>query len=623
MTLVMSGVREIIDAESAGQTLCSVFAATARTARDDVALGWRSGPDAAWETMTWGTYRESVAAATLGFLSLALDRGGFGVILARNRPEHVIADLGLVHAGLTPVSAYTTLAPTQIAFIAEHCDAQIAIVEDVGFLARLLEVRVDLPNLRHIVLMDGAHEGCIAWKELLDVGRRAFDARPQSFDDSWQQVQPDDLATLIYTSGTTGPPKAVMVTHHNIAWTVASTRQVVMMPSGAKLVSYLPMAHVAERFSSHWQTLFHGSATYMCPELTQLGAALTSVRPTFFFGPPRVWEKLYAGINAGLAAEPDAQRREVVTQAIDTGREWMEVLEQGARVSDELAARHVASAAVLTAIRAKIGLDHCLIGMSGAAPIAPETIAFFRALGLPLTEIWGMSELTGPGTFFMPEGFHVGTVGVSLPGVEMRTAEDGELEVRGGLVTPGYYSDPEKTAETITPDGWLRTGDVATIDAAGYVKIVDRKKELIITSGGKNISPVLLESLLKQHPLIGQACAIGDRRAYITALVVIDPETAPAWAAAHGIQGSVAELASHPAVVGEVRNAVTATNAQVSRAESIRRFAVLPVEWTVDSGELTPTLKMKRQAVHSRYADEIEALYAGTTGYQPGDADAG
>jgi long-chain acyl-CoA synthetase len=623
MTLVMSGVRETIDAESAGQTLCSVFAATARTARDDVALGWRSGPDAPWETMTWGAYRETVAAATLGFLSVGLDRGGFGVILARNRPEHVIADLGLVHAGLTPVSAYTTLAPAQIAFMAKHCDAQIAVVEDLEFLARLLEVRDDLPHLRHIVLMDGAHEGCIRWKDLLEAGRHAVAEHPESFDASWQQVQPDDLATLIYTSGTTGPPKAVMVTHHNIAWTVASTRQIVPMPSGAKLVSYLPMAHVAERFSSHWQTLFYGSATYMCPELTQLGAALVSVRPTFFFGPPRVWEKLYAGINAGLAAEPDAQRRGLITQAIDTGREWMDVLEQGARVSDELAARHMATAPVLTAIRAKIGLDQCLIGMSGAAPIAPETIAFFRALGLPLTEIWGMSELTGPGTFFMPEGFRVGTVGVSLPGVEMRTAEDGELEVRGGLVTPGYYNDPEKTAETVTADGWLRTGDVATIDAAGYVKIVDRKKELIITSGGKNISPVLLEGLLKQHPLIGQACAIGDRRSYITALVVIDPETAPAWAAAHGIEGSIAELASHAAVVDEVRSAVTATNRQVSRAEGIRRFAVLPVEWTVDSGELTPTLKMKRQAVHSRYADEIEGLYAGTTGHEPGDTNAG
>ncbi len=617
MTLVMSEVRETIDAESAGQTLCRVFAATARTARDDVALGWRSGPDAPWETMTWGRYRESVAAATLGFLSLGLERGGFGVILARNRPEHVIADLGLVHAGLTPVSAYTTVAPAQIAYIAKHCDAQIAVVEDEEFLARLLAVRDDLPHLRHIVLIDGAHDGCVQWSALLDMGRHRLEEHPESFDASWRQVQPDDLATLIYTSGTTGPPKAVMVTHHNIAWTVASTRQVVPMPSGAKLVSYLPMAHVAERFSSHWQTLFYGSATYMCPELSQLGAALVSVRPVFFFGPPRVWEKLYAGINAGLAAEPDVRRRELVAEAIDTGRERMDVLEQGARVSDELGARHMATAPVLEAIRARIGLDRCLIGMSGAAPIAQETIAYFRALGLPLTEIWGMSELTGPGTFFMPEGFRVGTVGVSLPGVEMRTADDGELEVRGGLVTPGYYNDPAKTAETITPDGWLRTGDVATIDAAGYVKIVDRKKEMIITSGGKNISPVLLESLLKQHPLIGQACAVGDRRSYITALVVVDPETVPAWAAAHGIHGSVAELASHPAVVDEVRRAVAAANAQVSRAESIRRFALLPAEWTVDSGELTPTLKMKRQAVHSRYAEEIEALYAGTAGYEP------
>jgi long-subunit acyl-CoA synthetase (AMP-forming) len=460
----------------------------------------------------------------------------------------------------------------------------------------------------------------VQWTAVLETGRRMLESAPQSFDESWRQVRPDDIATLIYTSGTTGPPKAVIVTHHNIAWTVASTRQIVPLPPGARMVSYLPMAHVAERFSSHWQTLFYGTATYMCPDLALLGAALTSVRPTFFFGPPRVWEKLYAGINAGLAAEPDAARRALISNAIATGREWMDLAEQGARVPDELAERHLATAPVLRAIRAKIGLDECLIGMSGAAPIAPETIAFFRALGLPLTEIWGMSELTGPGTFFMPEGFRVGTVGVALPGVEMRTADDGELEVRGGLVTPGYYGDPAKTSETLTSDGWLRTGDVATIDENGYVKIVDRKKELIITSGGKNISPVLLESLLKQHPLIGQACAIGDRRSFITALVVLDPETAPAWAAARGISGSIAELAVHPALVAELQAAVAAANAQVSRAESIRRFAVLPVEWTVDSGELTPTLKMKRQAVHAAYANEIEALYAGTAGYEPGDA---
>jgi long-chain acyl-CoA synthetase len=617
VTLAMTGVTAAIDAESEGQTLCNVFAETARTARDGVALGWRSGPDQEWQIMTWGPSRDAVAAATLGFLSLGVDRGGFGIILARNRPEHVIADLGLVHAGLTPVSAYTTLAPTQIAFIAKHCRAQVAIVEDEEFLGRLLEVRYQLPDLRHIVLMDGAHDGCVPWEALLDAGRRALESAPEAFEASWQQVGAHDLATLIYTSGTTGPPKAVMVTHRNIAWTVASTRQIVPLPSGARMVSYLPMAHVAERFSSHWQALFYGTATYMCPELAQLGAALTSVRPTFFFGPPRVWEKLSAGINAGLAAEPDESRRALITHAIATGREWMDLVEQGAPVPDDVAERHLATAPVLRAIRAKIGLDECLIAMSGAAPIAPETIAFFRALGLPLTEIWGMSELTGPGTFFMPEGFRVGTVGVALPGVEMRIADDGELEVRGGLVTPGYYGDPEKTSETLTADGWLRTGDVATIDANGYVKIVDRKKELLITSGGKNISPVLLESLLKQHPLIGQACAIGDRRSFITALVVLDPEAASAWAAARGLHGSIAELAAAPALVAEMRAAVATANAQVSRAESIRRFAILPVEWTVDSGELTPTLKMKRQAVHSSYANEIEALYVGSAGYDP------
>ena len=615
MVVAASDQRSQIDQAAAGITLCSAFAATAERCADLPAIRWRSGDG--WERMTWAAYREAVIAATLGLQSLGAGRGGFGLILSRNRPEHMIADLALVHAGLTPVSAYTTLAPAQLAYIANHCEAEVAVVEDENFLRVLLEVRDQLPHLRHVILLTGSHAEARSWDDVVGAGRALTGTRREAFEESWRLVQPEDAATLIYTSGTTGPPKAVTITHHNIAWVVESAKRIITLSSDARLVSYLPMAHVAERFTGHWTGLFYGNSVHMCPDLAELGTALAAARPTFFFGPPRVWEKLHAGITAAVAAEPDAQRRSALENAIDTGRAWVAREQSGAPPDGALTEGHAAAAPVLAAMLARLGLDQCTIAMTGAAPISPETITFFRALGLPLTEIWGMSELTGPGTYFMPSGFRIGTVGVAMPGVELRTADDGELEVRGGLVMRGYYRDPERTAETISPDGWLRTGDVATIDDDGFVRIVDRKKELIITAGGKNVSPVLLESLLKAHRLIGQTCAVGDRRPYITALIGLDGEVAPVWAAQHGLSGSsTAELARHPEVIAEIRRAVQSANAQVSRAEAIRRFVVLDSEWTAGSGELTPTLKMRRQVVLERHAGEIEGMYAGTAGYE-------
>ena len=614
MAVVESDQRAQIDQAVEGITLCSAFAETARRYGDRPAMHWRSGEG--WDHMTWAAYRDAVAAATLGMRSLGLDRGGFGLILSRNRPEHFVADQGIVHAGATPVSAYTTLAPAQIAYIANHCQARVAIAEDEGYLRSLLEVRDQLPHLQHIVMIEGAHPGVLSWGDLMDTGRARMRAEPSAFDSSWQRVQAGDLATLIYTSGTTGPPKAVMITHRNIAWVIESARRIVTLSSDSRLVTYLPMAHVAERFTGLWDGLFHGNSVHMCPDLAMLGATLVAARPTFFFGPPRVWEKLAAGITAAVAGEPDAERRAMLERALATGSQWVDCEQSGAPPDAALTQRHAAASPVLAAVLARIGLDQCTIAMSGAAPIAPETIRFFRALGLPLTEIWGMSELTGPGTYFMPTGFRIGTVGVAMPGVELRTAEDGELEARGGLVMRGYYRDPERTADTISPDGWLRTGDVARIDDEGFVRIVDRKKELIITAGGKNVSPVLLESLLKANRLVGQTCAVGDRRPFITALIGLDAEVMPAWAAQRGIEtASTAQLAHHPAVVAEVRRAVEHANTQVSRAEQIRRFSILDSEWTPSSGELTPTLKMRRQVVLERYAEQIEGMYSGTAGY--------
>lgn len=601
--------RAEIDRAIEGRTLLDAFAETAERLADEPALRWRTGDG--WAGLTWRGYRERVRDAAMGLRALGFAPGDFGAIMARNRAEHVIADLAILHARGTPVSIYNTLALEQIAYVANHCEARVAFVEDAAFLERFIAIRAGLPRLERIVLMDGESpdEWVIGWKDLLARGREQHERDPSAFEETWRQVTPDDLVTLIYTSGTTGPPKAVMDTHRNIMWTAESFRRLVEVSPGDQIISYLPLAHAAERFATHWQGIVRGGTVNLCADPAQLLLYLIEVRPAFFIGVPRVWEKLSAGIQAVLAAEPDAARRETVEGAIAAGREVVALEQRGEPVPPAVAARREAAEPVLAAIRARIGLDRCRVPITGAAPISTEVIEFFHALGVRIAEVWGMSELTAPATFNPVERIKIGTVGPPLPGVEARLEPDGEILVRGGNVMGGYYKDPERTAEVLE-DCWMRTGDVAEVDADGYYRIVDRKKELIITAGGKNISPANLEGLLKRHPLIGQACVIGDRRAFLSALIVLDGDVAPAWAAARGIEtASVAELAQRPEIEAEVERAVAEVNERVSRVEQIKRFTILPEEWTAESEELTPTLKLKRRVVAEKHSDAIEAMY--------------
>ncbi len=608
----VSAERADIDRVVAGKTLLSVFAETCERFPDAEALKWHDA-SGAWRSLTWSGYRDRVREVALGLRAIGFRPGEFGVLMARNRPEHVIADLGILHAGGTPISLYNTLAPEQVAYVAGHCEATVAFVEDAAFLEKFLKVREDLPNLRRVVLVEPSDAAESDWvitlDELVDAGRAEGSA---TFDRMWREVTPEDLVTLIYTSGTTGPPKGVMNTHRNVLWCIESYHRMIEPHPGERVMSYLPLAHAAERFASHWRGIVAAPVVHFVPDILQLLPHLLDVRPTWFVGVPRVWEKLYAGINAGLAAEPDAARKAAIEGAIEVGREVVAHEQKATPLPADLAAKHEASKPVYSAILSKVGLDQCVAPLTGAAPISTEVIEFFHALGLRVSEVWGMSELTAPATWNGTERIKIGTVGYAMPGVEAVLAGDGELLVRGGLLMSGYYKEPEKTAEAIDADGWLHTGDVATIDDEAYVTIVDRKKELIITAGGKNISPANLENALKEHPLIGQACVVGDRRAYLTALVVLDPEVAPAWAKAQGIEASsVAELSTHPGVVAEVDAAVTAVNERVSRVEQIKRHALLPAEWTAESEELTPTMKLKRRVIHTKYADAIEGLYQG------------
>jgi long-chain acyl-CoA synthetase len=615
--------RQDIDRAVAGCTLPSVFANLVARHPGARTIRWRDA-DGSWRDKTLAEYRESVRDAALGLASIGFVPGEFGLVMASNRPEHGVGDLGIIHARGASVTLYNTLAPDQVAWIAEHCGATVAIVETEEHLEKFRKVRHQLPRLRTIVTLDAdpaGDEGVIRWTDLLARGAEAAAADPGAFDRAWRQLEPDDLLSLIYTSGTTGTPKGVMYSHHNVLWTAEAIRRHWGddMLGSSRLISYLPLAHVSERFTSHWGPIWQGlhvdtpgSITF-CPDMTQLLGYLQEVRPTVFVGVPRVWEKFQTAIRAGLAAQPE-EVRAAVARAMDAGRTAAELRHAGAEVPAELAAGVTASAPVFAGIRAKLGLDECKLAVTTTAPTPLDLELFWAGVGLPLHEVWGMSELTGPATAVPPDDLRLGTVGALLPGVEARIGEDGELMIRGGNVMLGYYRDEERTAETLDADGWLHTGDIATEDD-GWYRIVDRKKELIITSSGKNIAPAQVESLLKLNPLVGQAIAVGDTRSHLTALIVLDADIAPAWAAQQGLGPlGMDELARHPLVVAAVTAGVAEANSHLARIEQVKRFAILPREWTPESGELTPTQKLKRRVVLDRYSAEISSLYADAPG---------
>jgi long-chain acyl-CoA synthetase len=612
-TADVAAQRAEIDAEVDGRTLPGAFADTVARLGDAEALKWRTGDG--WHSLTWRQYRQAVVEVSLGLRAVGFGPGQFLLLWSRNRPEPHIADLAALHARGCPVSLYNTLAPDQAAYIANHCAATIAVVEDRGFLAKLEAVRDRLPSLRRVILLEGepgpGEDWPTTWDAVRAAGRAEAERSPNAFDESWHQVTPDDLATLVYTSGTTGPPKGVMIPQRNVLWLSAANNRVLPpREEGGRLISYLPLAHVTGRTVDHWFTVLNGGTVYFCPDPSKLIEFAIEVHPTVLVGVPRIWEKLHAGLTAAIAADPDAARRQAVEGAIELRRQVVRMRQRGQEPPAVLAAGAERALPVARAILARVGLEECEQAVTGAAPLDPAIIEFFQALGLSMTEGWGMTELTCAATITSMDRVRNGTVGYAYPGIELRLADDDEVLVRGPIVMAGYYKDPERTAEAIDAGGWMHTGDIGTLDADGYVKIVDRKKELIITAGGKNISPANVEHLLLQHPLIGQACVIGDRRSYVTALLVLDAEMAPVWAKRHGIEAaSAADLAGNAEVLAEVQLAVDAANEHLARVEQVKRFTVLPSEWTPESGELTPTLKMRRRVIVDRYGPEIEAMY--------------
>jgi long-chain acyl-CoA synthetase len=574
---------------------------------DAVLFRAKSG-DGGWSECTVAELAERAGRVAAALQAEGVAPGERVLLMMRNRPDFHWFDLGAQLIRATPVSIYNSSSPEEIAFLAGDAGARLAIVEDSGYLDKLLAIRAELPALDRIFVIEPPDgplpEGVAPAAELLDHPAADVGALAAA-------TSPDDLATLIYTSGTTGPPKGVMISQYNAVYAteiirLALERELDQMV-GWRLISYLPMAHIAERVSTHYTALAFGPTVTCCPDMNQLAAYLAEVRPQLVVGVPRVWEKIYAGVNAVLAADPEkqAQFNDGIAEAITLNRAKLD----RPLTDDEQATLDFLDAVAFSTVRGLVGLDAVEVAVATAAPIPPAIIEWFNAIGVPLSEVYGMSESSGPMTW-SPYRNKPGWVGQAYPGMEVVLDHDGEVICRGGNVFVGYLNQPAKTAETVV-DGWLRSGDIGEIDDEGYLRIVDRKKELIITSGGKNISPANLEAALKMIPVIGQACAIGDQRKFVVALLVLDPEAATVWANQHGRAGqSLHDLVHDPELLAEVQAGVDTVNEQFAPVEQIKRFRLLSEEWLPDSDLLTPTMKLKRRGVHQRYAAEIDALYS-------------
>ena len=609
--------RAEIEGAIAGRTLGDELRHVAETSGDADAYSDEAEAGAGWRSLTWSQVRERLLEVAAGFAALGLVPGERVALMLPNRSEHVLADLGAVHAGGVGVTLYATLAPEQIRYVAADCDARIAVLDGAAELARWQPVLEQLPGIKKIIVRDPgacpAGDRYMTWDGLVALGRDRFAAAPGEITARVAAIKPGDPLALLYTSGTTGNPKGVVLTHRNILFEMAAAEQMGIVVPRVRWISYLPLAHIAERMFSIYLAIGAVSHVHFCPDPAQLTRVIGQVRPTAFFGVPRVWEKIKTGIQALLAAEQDETKRAAVAQAMDTGRRYVHSCQYGQGTPPGLAAEfQAADEQVLGPVRGLLGLGEAVSVFSAAAPLPPDVAAFFAGLGLKILDVYGMIETTGAFTANTPAGFKLGTVGRPYPGMEVRIAGDGEILARGPLTTPGYLNQPDLTEALIDPDGWLHTGDIGTIDADGFVSVTDRKKELIITAGGENIAPAAVENALVAHPLIGQALAYGDRRPYVVALLTLDGEAAPAWARARGITaGSLAELACDPQVLAEVAAGVAAANERLARVQQVKRWHLLPVEWTADTEELTPTLKLKRRVVHAKYADIIGCLYAG------------
>lgn len=561
--------------------------------------------DGTWRESTYDQVADDVRALALGLIELGVQRGDKVAIIGNTRPEWTLFDFAVMATGATVVPIYQTNSPTECKYVLEHSEARMIVVEDEDQLAKILEVRDSLPALEQILIMVGEADQTIGMDELRKLGGSRGS---EEYESSYNSVQPDDLCKIVYTSGTTGPPKGCMLSHGNYRAMLDMADSADIIREGETSYLFLPLAHVFALLVQYGMIDISGRIAYWEGDQLAIVPNLAEVKPDTFPSVPRIFEKVHDTALASAEAEGGVKAA-IFSWAFRVGKRYRKAEDEGRKPGFLLTKQfNFADKAVFSKIRAVFG-GKLRAALSGAAPIDPEILRFYRAAGVPVFEAWGMTETSTGGTANLPGANKVGTVGRPVDGVEVKLAEDGELLLKGENVFKGYYKNPEATAETII-DGWLHTGDVASIDDEGYVSIVGRKKEIIITAGGKNITPVNLEQEIKRHPLVSQCVVIGDRRPYLIALLTLDQEALTRFAAEQGMLDEPAAMVSSPQVREALERHIEEVNQNFARVEQIKRFEVLPKDLSQEGGELTPTLKIKRPVVATKYEKQIEELYA-------------
>ncbi|MFW5967288.1 MAG: AMP-dependent synthetase/ligase [Persicimonas sp.] len=568
--------------------------------------------DGTWQYTNWANYAKKCRQFAGGLIALGIEPGEHVTIIGNNCPEWVIADMGAMMGRVVPVGIYQTNSPDEVAYIVNHCDSPVIVLEDKEQWDKIDAERDNLDELEHLIMIREADqvddETVVSFDDFLQSGEEHLDEVDERID----AIEPDEVATMIYTSGTTGNPKGVMLTHDNLAFTTnAAVKIVGGLVNDDCMVSYLPLSHIAEQmFSIHLPATF-GYPIWFCDDVSRVKEAIEVARPTVFFGVPRVWEKFKAALENRLS-EATGLKEKLLNWAREVGKEAGYQRLQTGEVGGMLGLKYkMADKLVFSKLKEKLGFDRLRIAISAAAPIGLDVLEFFMSFDITILEIYGQSEDTGPTTANRPTPgkAKLGTVGVPIPNVEVKIAEDGEILVKGRNVFKGYYKNQEATDETLV-DGWLHSGDIGEFDEDGFLRITDRKKNIIITAGGKNIAPQKIEKKLRQIDGLSQAVAIGDRRKYLTALVTIDPERGPALAKERGWPTDPEELAEHPEFVEYVDQKVQAANEELARVATIKKFRILPHDFSQETDELTPTQKIKRRVIEDKYADEIESMYS-------------
>jgi long-chain acyl-CoA synthetase len=596
----------------ATDTLARMFWDRVEQSGDRPAQQFKQGAD--WKTITWREVGDIVREVALGLIALGRQKGETVALLSASRAEWVQADFAIFSAGCVTVPVYPTYPPELIAYVVNDSGAKTIIVEDPAQLAKVLQARDKMPTLEQIVVMAGYEAPqppkiVMTWESLRRLGRENLSAHKSTLAERVATTRPTDLATIVYTSGTTGPPKGVMQTHGNHVAAVAASKQSTPMQEGWVHLLFLPLAHSFARLES-FLGVTHGLTTAFAENLDKVGDNLKETRPHFICSVPRVFEKVYGKILAGVEAGSPAKKK-IFAWAVSVGRDVSRHQQRGQPVPTALELkRKIAHKLVFSKLHAALG-GRLQWAVSGGAPLSRDIAEFFHAAGILLLEGYGLTETCPALTFNRPDRFRFGSVGQSLPGVQLRIAGDGEILARGpNIATLGYYKQPEATNEVFDTDGWFHTGDIGAIDQDGFLVITDRKKDLIVTAGGMNIAPQNIENLLKADPFISQVMVYGDRRPYPVALITINPEELSKFAREHGILTSeAAAIVKHPKVAERVGRTVEEKNTQLQSYAKIKRFTVLPTDFTLDGGELTPTLKVKRKVVSQKYKDAIEELY--------------